>query len=498
MSKYASPIVLTLMLCCANSLAIGQVRFDARSTGMGGTSITHTNEATAAFINPANLMLGHEDARWNITLGNAGIYYSNGYRRALANSPIAYLQPFMHFTPVNNYQTEIGLPQLTNNWFGDQVIRSDYTNSIDVHTFGLSFQSSDYALALNHRVRGDSYTVVGRGWYDVMFRNVDGIYMLDRSLAQTTTMWHEVAFGFAWEQKLISGLLGNRNIVTVGINPKVLLPIYHSKQSLESRYAWDQLENDQVQHLTSYNGFISEKSSEYLQSIFNSITINPPNPVILDITGLGLGFDAGVTWRIMLSDQVRYNRNFTPWSNYHITFSLAFQDIGFMGMTSEFKRLELQEDIETRPLIVFSPGTEFTGAPGQFAQFMSTEINGFQQRLSESDDTETLAMPSTVLAGVGLQLNQIRLAIEYQQHSPTSGKSELRSIHIGNEIRLLSLLSVRSGFILQSSEAITYTAGFGIDTNFLSISAGTYARQASVGDVFRPVLLNVGSVSVRF
>ncbi len=498
MSNYVLPIVLMLILTCACEIAVGQVRFDARSTGMGGTSITHSSDATAAFINPANLMLGHENSSWNITLGNAGIYYSNGYRRSITNSLNAYVQPFLPFSPDSDYQTEIDLTRLINNWYGEQGQTSEFKNSIDVHSFGLSYQSPDFALAINHRLRGDSQTGIGRGWYDIAFRNVDGIYMLDRSLKQTTTMWHEVAIGVAWEQKLISGLLGNRNIVSVGINPKILLPIYHSKQNLESKYAWVEQNSEQIQHLTSYSGFISDKNTEYLKSVFNNSYLNPPNPGLKDFNGIGLGFDAGVSWRIMLSDQIRYNKHFTPWSDYHLTFSLAFQDIGFMGLASGFRKLEIAEEVESQSFVGFSPKPEYSGSPDQFAEFMSTEINNFQQRLSENTDSETLALSSTVLAGVGLQLNQIHLALEYQQHSNTSGKPEQHSIHVGNEIRFLSLLSVRSGVIFQSSEAITYTAGIGIDTNLFSLSAGTYARQASAGEVFRPVLLNVGSVSVRF
>jgi hypothetical protein len=75
---------------------------------------------------------------------------------------------------------------------------------------------------------------------------------------------------------------------------------------------------------------------------------------------------------------------------------------------------------------------------------------------------------------------------------------EKTSLHAGGELRLLKLIPLRAGFILQPDEPFIYTAGVGLDFRNVSFSAASAMRTRSGLESIIPVLTTAGVLHIRF
>ncbi|HAC14976.1 MAG TPA: hypothetical protein DCE78_03395 [Bacteroidetes bacterium] len=483
--------------------AFSQAYFSAGNVGMGDTGITHVTDSQASFINPANLMLYDGPGKWNINLLHGSHYYNKGYSSEFISTPRNYFTPFDSQPTSTGYLTVVDANQLLKKWFGSDEIRSHNEYLFDFQTIGISYKALNYALSFNHRLRGQSFVEIGRGWYDPKFKNVDDVYLLDRSLNHNQSIWHEVSFAVAWEQDLISGLLGSRSNIYLGINPKLILPVSFMQQKMDATYTWNESNPDLLNYKHSYVAYLTGEYAATIKKLpttGNSANLNI-TPDYFDINGVGFGFDAGFTWRIIMGDKINLKSDNRIDSDYHLSFSVAVQDIGFVSYNKESSILSSKSQSQSDSS-EFSTGPidrEYTGTMSDFVYFSNYNQPHFYDNLSGQDSRINKLLPSSITAGVGLKLDQVLFAVEYKQHSNnTLNQPEFRTLHVGNEITLFSIFDIRSGVIFHSNEPVTLSAGLGLDTAYFSLSAGTYARQIDSSNDFRPVLMNVGTVAVRF
>ena len=481
--------------------ALSQAYFIPGNVGMGDTGTTNVTDSQAGFINPANLMLFESPGNWSISLLQGGYYYNKGYSKELITTPRNYFTPFDTQVSSTGFLTTTDANQIVRKWFGSDQLRSQNEYIMDVQTIGVSYKAQNYAISINHRLRGQSYVEIGRGWYDPMLKNVDGVFMLDRTLIQNQSIWHELSAAIAWEQELISGILGSRSNIYLGINPKLILPVSFIQHRLLTTYTWNESTPDVLTYNHNYIGYVAGEYASNIKKIMSAgnssnLTMTPD---YFKFSGIGLGFDAGLTWRIIMGDKIRIKSDNRIDSDYHLSFSVAVQDIGFISNNRESSILSSKLHSQTTESPSGPIDREFTGTMTDFLYFSNFDRSDFYENLSARSANINKLLPSSITAGVGVKLDQVLLAVEYKQHTNnTLNQPEFSTLHIGNEITLFSIFDIRSGVIFHSYEPVTLSAGIGLDTEYFSLSAGTYARQIETSNDFRPVLMNVGTLAVRF
>src|SRR5690606_16907291 len=129
-----------------------------------------------------------------------GHYYNKGFTSVYFNSPRNYFTPFDSKSTEFGFRTIDDANQIIRKWYGNDQMRSNNENMMDIQTIGISYKSQNYAVAFNHRIRGKSLSEIGRGWYDATFKNMEDHFILDRTLNQKLEIWHEISAAIAWEQ----------------------------------------------------------------------------------------------------------------------------------------------------------------------------------------------------------------------------------------------------------------------------------------------------------
>lgn len=441
-------------------------------------------------------MLTDSDESFSLTLMSGSVFKNSGFTSNVISNPTSLLNPFFSQTTSSDFLFESSSNQLINAWFGSEVTDFINTQQLDLITIGLLYKSTDMSFSLNHRLRGTSVSQVSRGWYDSTFNAQDGTYLFIRNLSQYSNFRHEIALGFAWEQGLLSGLIGSRSAIYVGVNPKLILPVEYFDGRYTSISKFDSLEDTQVQrsHSLSLTAFNKGCSSSA-----NPFTCTTTDPNWSSISGFGAGFDAGITWRLSFGNSIRLREDLRPVSDFQISLSLAVNDIGFISQrNSTTKEVDNFEYMAAKNSII-SINQEYLFTPKSYFDFIGSDLQGTSEFGTSESKSVTFLTPTTLTAGIGLELNKIRLGMEYQQQTGNQKAiADFSSIHFGNQINLIPNFSIRSGFIIQSDEPIIYTAGLGIDTSWLSISASAMAKQLSTNDDFRPIMMNVGTLSLKF
>jgi hypothetical protein len=466
-------------------------------SGSGGVAMFMGAKPEAAFYNPSLLMLTDSNESVVITLSSGSVSKSSGFTSQLIMDPKSLLNPFFRYSDEKNYLFEKGPNQLLNSWFGSSNLAFLNTQHLDFITFGLMYKGSDVSFSLNHRLRGTSISQVARGWYDTAFSATNETYLLSRDLHQYATFSHEIGVGFAWEQGLLSGLTGNRSKLYIGVNPKFILPVEYMDSDYTSESILANLGESTIERRHSLHLSGSVNSCTNLTS--NPFVCTTTSPNWTSITGFGAGFDAGVTWRFSFGSSIRLRNDLRPVSNYQISVSLAVNDIGFITH-KDVKSLSIEsEEYTSEKSSLQEIDREYLFTPKSYFDFIGSDIQMLSKSGSIESGSITFLTPTTVTAGIGLELDRLKIGVEVQQHTGnTNSNSDYSSIHFGNGIQIIRYLSIRSGLVLKQGEPVVYTAGFGIDTSFLSVSASTMAKRLSTNNAFRPIMMNVGTLSLKF
>lgn len=441
-------------------------------------------------------MLTDSDESFAITLMSGSVFKNSGFTSNVISNPKSLLNPFFPHDAASDFLFESSSNQLLNSWFGFEETDFINTQQLDLITIGLLYKSTDMSFSLNHRLRGTSVSQVSRGWYDLTMYTQGETYNLSRDLSQYTSLRHEIALGFGWEQGLLSGLIGNRSAIYVGVNPKLIFPVEYFDGRYTSISKFDSLEDTQVQRSHSLSLTASDNSCS---GSTNPFTCTTTDPNWSSVSGFGAGFDAGITWRFSFGNSIRLRKDLRPVSDYQISLSLAVNDIGFISQRNSTSKEVNNFEYTTEKNSITTPNQEYLFSPKSYFDFIGSDLQVTSEFGTSETKSVTFLTPTTLTAGIGLELNRIKLGMEYQQQTGNRNTlADFTSLHFGNEINLIPYLSFRSGFIVQSDEPVIYTAGLGLETSWLSLSASTMAKQLSTNDEFRPVMMNIGTLSLKF
>lgn len=488
-----------------------QQLYDARSMAMGATGVATSSGTAALRHNPANLMIFERPQRWIIAVGSGGFQNSRGLTLDHTDNPAVYLYGFDRRQSRTDYPSTGSSENLLNQWFNTTSLQTYQAQKTDLLVAAVTYTGQNFGVGFSHSIRGENSYKIGRGWYDENDIQLDNLLVGKRTLQHKQHLRHEFGIALAWEYDLISGWLSDLSRIYIGVNPKLILPVTYSENTLHSRFGRPISGSTNISHLGSFTGKSAGRVSDFYRSEIERLQSNNPNSAYFnpsDLTsfaGIGGGFDAGITYIVGLDNDITLTtRNRIP-TKYSLRLSASINDIGFVTYNRNPLRVESTERGQT-----FSDETQYrsiatTEYLGNLTEFYDFAVQGpieknlISSAREVSTDPIRMLLPSRVNVGFGLQLNRFVLSGEIQ--NPLNSwtiEPEKRSYHIGAEIRLIRTIPIRTGFIFQGGEPIIYTAGLGLDFRVITFSAGTAMRTNSGVYSFVPNSTSFTALQIRF
>ena len=493
-------LLLLAMLAVSPVTSWGQFQHDARTMGMGGIGVASTSGTAAVRHNPANLMIFERPQRWSLVASQFGYAFSSGIQPENLTEIHRYLRPLHTGMPREAFPYNRSRQELLENRFAPDDRSYTSIQNLDALLFGLSYTGNTLAVALTHYLRGDNSFETGRGWYSEQPLRTDNLLVTDRRFNQRFNLRHEIGISMASEYDLISGWLSDLSKIYIGIHGKLILPLAYANTSLHSVYATS--EGDDV---TTHTGSFSSRTAGNISQTYSEGGLSLYNPANLtDISGIGGGFDFGVTYIIGFGNDVSLTtRNKIP-ARYSIRLSASLTDIGFISYSSDLRRAVTaeQRQVLANPSVSNPPlETEFTGNPADIYRFITSET---ERRLLDdatvsNPGTFRVLLPARITTGAAVQLNRLMFGAEIQ-HPIQSLTDQIQhtSFHLGGELRLLTTIPLRAGMQLERGQPIRYHAGTGLDFRALTFSVAVVAQSTGQNEAFLPVLASFSGLHIRF
>ena len=456
--------------------------YSSRSIGMGGGGTAYVDGYHANFINPANLMINSTNKRPKRSLGLVG---GIGVRTggSLINLDV-YNEYFTTGLSIEGQVAE----NMLNDLFGgsDQNLTKDFSTAVSLVPFGFSSRGNKSAVSLATRVRVTKDFNINRGFAAL------GVYGLDPEQFgnQTpvnfnfgTTAFSEISLGYSREILSLPNLLFAKNVkLYVGVAPKYLMGHFTSSIDFNSTLLMQQRQvgNEQVTESIIHDFEYSLNSMGVLAEDLRAYeaAYNQDNSVELDsylvneseyagIYATGFGIDMGATLEMDISGVPIIDGFFGKKKTLRVSMSIT--DIGKLSFD------------DTPTSLTASGRFEFSGAGNE-----DGEIGDFYDQLADSlqndvygdfdaQDREPLEyeLPAMYNFGASLTMGKLTTSVDLGFGFNDSGtNAKNAALNLGLEYRLLGLVPLRFGTRMGGYSSTVYSAGAGIDLNFLELSLG--------------------------
>lgn len=457
--------------------------FNSTSIGMGGGGTAYVDGYHANFINPANLMINRTGKRPKRSLGIIG---GVGIRAG---------GTFLNLDAYDTYLTK-GLviegqvaDDMLNAFFGstDPSTTRDISTTFSIVPFGFANRGNKSAFSLTTRSRVTQDFDINRGFIEL------GVYGLDPEKFSDITpvnfnfgmvQFSEVSVGYAREVLSLPSLLFAKNVkLYAGIAPKYLIGVqnmnldFNSTLKMTRRTIDGEQVTERITHSFDYQlntvGVLAQdlKSYEQAYTLDKNAKLddylksdNPSEYAGINATGFGL--DMGATLEMDISGIPIIDGILGKKKTLRV--SMAITDLGKLNF-------------DETPTAIFADGEfDFTGSgndddPGDFYSDLSDSLqNEVYGDFSSKDITGfKYELPTMYNFGASLVLGKLTTALDYGVGFNNSGTNSKRSVlNLGIEYRLLGLIPLRAGTRIGGFSSTVYSAGIGLDLNFLELSAG--------------------------
>ena len=453
--------------------------FNSMSLGMGGGGTAYVDGYHANFINPANLMINTTNKRPKRSLGLAG---GIGLR---TGGTLINLDVYdTYFTKGLTLEGEVAENMLTDLFGGtNSNLTKEASTTFSLVPFGFSNRGEKSAFSLATRVRVTEDFTINRGFGEV------GVYGLDPAKLENVTpvnfnfgavAYSEISVGYARQVLALPSLLFAKNVkLYAGIAPKYIIGIQHSTLDFNSTIEIQRANNspyaNRIIHDFDYRlntvGALAQDLRDFdaAYDLDNSVSINDylgNNGSAADVNASGFGVDMGATLEMDISGIPIIDGIFGKKKTLRVSMSVT--DIGKLNFN------------KTPTAITANGEFDFSGSgnddePGDFyndladslqnevyGDFDAEEISGFEYKL-----------PGMYNFGASLVLGKLTTSVDYGFGFNNNGTNSKRSVlNLGLEYRLLGFVPLRVGTRMGGYSSSVYSAGAGIDLNFLELSAG--------------------------
>lgn len=439
----------------------------------GGTAYLSGPEAH--FVNPANLMIRTHHRNRQLKLGGGVLAATEGFDPTRPMDLVDRMD--LLFVPGrttgNSEALEI-VPVVT-----DAPLKYRLHHHYDVTPFAFTWMNVHSARSLSFRSRGISSSEISHSWFHRDDRPAQESEELNRHIRDRYAVYHEVSLAFASEVTMYNRWYSGLNTLLFGIAPKVLIGGMHWDLTYESHYhaedgQWRNTKNLQGNTAGPFSSYLSDLmySSDHAGA-FNS---NIPPHANLITSGVGFGFDAGVTYIIPIGGDITLSPHIRHPLRRSLRFSFSLTDIGVIYYfenarkvtTAEISRLynELPDHHE-----------RYTGKPADFFQFItadSVENAVMDQLIADPVSFYTRQLPTELNMGTVLQYDLISLMIDasYRLNPNDFEKDKWRG-SAGLVLRMFRYFPLMASIQMDPNHNLSFGAGAGMDFGFFSLTGAT-------------------------
>jgi len=481
-----SAFLLILFAGLLTNLSYAQSRhFNAQSTGMGGGGTAYIDGFNANFVNPANLMLDTHSGRTQIGIAGTGSKAGG----TLLNLSV-YNDYFTNGTLIAG-ETRVNM---LNDWFGENSSNvRQVGGTVNVSPIGISHRRSKQAFSIATRFRFTEDLTVNKGLAELAAYGLDTDKFADptpMNFSSNTIAFAEISFGYARKIIELPNLLFAKDVkLFAGVAPKYLYGVYAADADFQSTFQMTrggQGSPFTVNHQFSYSVNTIGQLSQQLQAFEAAYNLDSDANIedyvdyegddIGDVDASGFGVDLGATLEMDVSYlpiPLFVDKDKT------LRVSMSVTDLGSISY-------------DKTPSRIFAEG-EFTYQGAQNEDSFSDYFDNLGDSLKtdvygnfNAEETEgiTHTLPAMYNFGASLEMGKLLVALDYGFGFNNEGINSRRSvINLGAQYRLFGFVPIRAGTRLGGYSSVAYSAGIGLDFDFLefTLGASTVANSRNSG-----------------
>lgn len=456
----------------------------AQNTALGGGGTAYITGPEATFGNPANLSINDRLGNIHIGIGQVGILYEPVLSTDIADDQFFnFTDSFYPFKPSAVDITSSERDKILEKNYPRNNRLSQHQTRADVILGALTWHRGEAAFSLAARARVGSHIEVGRGWYSEEFIASGDKEIRDFTLNQYINQQIELSLGYSREFTFIEGLLPRLSKLYIGIAPKFVIsgPSFgatYDAQYIRSDDGTSDIFVSDVSYRTT--GEYSQMTSDYIASSNprSAIGNNLSKKLRFEPTGLGMGFDFGLTYLIPLGDDLNIIEDKPGKSvvSNSIRISLSVNDIGMIRYTEKPFAFSSPRD---STLIGSEPPKQqmFIGSGGQYLSYFdntSSIPNPILNSKNENKDSFSALMPTSLNAGVLIDFTRVKLMGDLSVGlNNTAFTSTKLGVHVGLELRPIQPIPIRMGARIASGSPTHIGLGSGIETRYWDFNIGT-------------------------
>ncbi|MBO6586647.1 MAG: hypothetical protein JJ953_11120 [Gracilimonas sp.] len=472
-------LFLALIIGVASTSLFAQSRhYNSQSLAMGSGGTAYVDGFHANFINPANLMLDIHRPKTQIGLMNFGVK---------AGGSLANLAVYNKYLTTGRLIAGETRTNMLNEWFGSSSSNErELSATFSMAPLGVSYRGANQAFSVASRVRITEDFAINKGMAELMTYGLDSDKFSSPTpvnFSSNTVAFAEISVGYARELNFINipDLFFAKDIkLYVGAAPKYLYGVYTADLDFNSSLQIDDGSNGsnftinhefnyslqtigelsrQLQaYETAYNQDNNAKFDDYVE--FGDVADDLSSP-----QATGFGLDLGATVEMDISSVpiplfVRKKKT--------LRVSMSITDMG---------KLTYDQD----PSSVYADGNfsyQGAGDDDEFSNFFDNLSDSLQNDVygqfnSEQTAGITYNLPSMYNFGASLEMGKLMLALDYGVGFNGNGlNSERSALSLGAQYRLLGFIPIRVGSRVGGYSSAAYSAGIGLDFNFLEFTVG--------------------------
>ncbi|MDZ7806610.1 MAG: DUF5723 family protein [Gracilimonas sp.] len=476
MNRYQKLAVL--MILFAGSLLAdvhAQSRhFNAQSTGMGGGGTAYIDGFNSNFVNPANLMLDTHKNRTQIGFVGTG---------AKAGGTLANLSVYNEYLTTGLLIAGETRENMLSDWFGESSANTrQMAGTVNVSPIGVSHRRSKQAFSIATRFRFTEDVTVNKGLAELMAYGLDADVFSDPTpvdFSSSTLAFAEISFGYARKIIEIPNLLFARDVkLFAGVAPKYLYGIYAADADFESTLQMTrggQGSPFTVNHDFSYSLNTIGQLSQQLQAFEEAYNLDSDANIedyvdfegddVGDVDANGFGVDLGATLQMDVSNlpiPLFVGKDKT------LRVSMSVTDLGSISYKKS-------------PSRIFADGEfNYEGAQNEdsfndyfdnLGDSLKTDVYGNFNAEETNGITHTL--PGMYNFGASLEMGKLLVALDYGFGFNNQGINSRRSVlNLGAQYRLFGFVPIRAGTTIGGYSSAAYSAGIGLDFDFLEFTVG--------------------------
>ncbi len=481
---------------------IAQPVLTPQNVALGGGGSTYITDYNANFYNPANLFISDRIRNFDLGLAITGTYFNGVQNFTDLNEQRSNLEDYLYaFNPGSYAITEADRAEILEENYIRNRSSSLHQTRLEATLIGFKIRNSKRAISFAIRNRIASSFEVGRGWYSTDLQEKSGSNIVDRTLIHRYQSLYEVSLGFADSFQFFADMTPRLDEFSIGIAPKLVIGGAYQEAVWNNEF---QQLNGSFQQVQDFkyrsSGNFTDATSAYLggTNAQTALTQNITDE-LFDPEGFGVGMDLGFTYLITLGSDFSTIEEIDQRTQKSLRISFSITDIGFINYDNT-SRLIIESDTTAAGALTTNDlsSDAFVGAPGQFLDFTDQfSVNNPFLNAVQSNESNTVLLPTAMHAGILLELNRIKLMGDLSIGLTNTAFNSTKLIaSVGVEIRPLKFLPLRAGTQLATELPSYFSFGTAIETKIWDLSIATQFVSRTFSE--NPTLSGVTVAALQF